>query len=201
MNKDGDTMRYGREGATLNDGGCASMTGTKNGAYIEAFTSYDTYMKERSQLILSPPGNPGGVFALLSEILDGETFDTVRIATATSPQKYPLQLQDGWVRVNAAEYWRTQEGVAVVTFRIAREGGAGLEPGIRLVATLPEGYRPAGYTPHTVASPMSQSGPIVIWISEDGTIWENNMESIPGSYGDNPNDWGGIATTVVFVTG
>ena len=36
-----------------------------------------------------------------------------KIATATPPQRYVLQLADGWVRVNAAEYWRTQEGLVI----------------------------------------------------------------------------------------
>lgn len=175
------------------------MIGTKNGAYIEAFTSYDTYMKERSQLILSPPGNPGGVFALLSETLDGETFDAVRIATATSPQKYPLQLQDGWVRANAAEYWRTQEGLVVVTFRIARSGGAEISATPHPIATLPEGYRPVGYASHAAASTMSAI-PAVLWVGDDGVIYASAAQEVPASSDPNSANWTGFAGTMVFCT-
>lgn len=173
------------------------MTGTKNGAYLEAFTSYDTYMKERSQLILSPPGNPGGVFALLSETLDGEIFDTVRIATATSPQKYPLQLQDGWVRVNAAEYWRTQEGLVIVTFRIARSGGAEISAELHPIATLPEGYRPVGYAAHVAASTMT-AVPAVVWVGDDGVIYASAAQDVPGSSDPTPGNWPGFVATMVF---
>lgn len=120
-------------------------------------------------------------------------------ATATPPQKYALQLAEGWVRVNAAEYWRTQEGVVIVTFRVARENGAGLQQGNWIVATLPEGFRPSGYIPHVASGTMSGNNMAAVWVNESGEVWASNLLSLPEASGDDPNSWAGFVATLVFV--
>ena len=121
----------------------------------------------------------------------------VRQATATPPQRYVLQLADGWVRVNAAEYWRTQEGLVIVTFRIARSGGAEISAAQHPIATLPEGYRPVGYAAHVAASTMT-AVPAVVWVGDNGVIYASAAQDIPGSSDPAPGNWPGFVATMVF---
>lgn len=121
-------------------------------------------------------------------------------ADKTPPQKYSLPLVEGWVRVNSAEYWRTQEGLVVVIFRVAREDKQSLAPGNHQVATLPAGFRPVGYYPNAVSKIFGGTTGNV-WIDGAGAIWENNAETIPASSGDDPSLWKGVSATVVFVAG
>lgn len=121
----------------------------------------------------------------------------VPIVTATPPQRYVLQLADGWVRVNAAEYWRTQEGLVIVTFRIARSGGAEISAAPHPIATLPEGYRPVGYAAHVAASTMT-AVPAVVWVGDDGVIYASAAQDIPESSDPAPGNWPGFVATMVF---
>ena len=119
------------------------------------------------------------------------------LSTTTPPQRYVLQLADGWVRVNAAEYWRTQEGLVVVTFRIARSSGAEISAVPHPIATLPEGYRPVGYASHVAASTMS-AVPAVLWVGDDGVIYASAAQEVPASSDPNSANWPGFAGTMVF---
>lgn len=125
-----------------------------------------------------------------------------QISTATPPQKFSLPLADGWVRVNAAEYWKTQEGVVIVTFRVAPENGAAIDTSTHIIATLPEGFRPNGYTPHIAVSTMNPGTDMYdasAWIDGNGNICAQTRTSIPQSGGSSPTGWAGFAGTFVFV--
>lgn len=120
----------------------------------------------------------------------------------TPPQKFSLPLAEGWVRVNAAEYWKTQEGVVIVTFRVAPENGAAIDTSIHIIATLPEGFRPNGYTPHIAVSTMNPGTDMYdasAWIDGNGSICAQTRTSIPQSGGSSPTGWAGFAGTFVFV--
>lgn len=124
------------------------------------------------------------------------------IVTATPPQKYSLPLADGWVRVNAAEYWKTQENVVIVTFRVAPANGAAIDTSTHTLATLPEGFRPAGYTPHIAVTTMQRGTNIYdayAWIASSGNIKAQTTSQIPESSGDSATNWAGFAGTFVFV--
>ena len=126
------------------------------------------------------------------------------IATATPPQEFDLPLADGWVRVNAAEYWKTQEGLVIVTFRVARENGAGIDTSTQMIATLPESFRPpSNVTPHAAASTMvmgsNETRDAVVWVDSAGNIYTQASNPIPAKDGGTPLDWGGFAATLVFV--
>lgn len=120
----------------------------------------------------------------------------------TPPQKFSLPLAEGWVRVNAAEYWKTQEGVVIVTFRVAPENGAAIDTSTHIIATLPEGFRPNGYTPHIAVSTMNPGTDMYdasAWIDGNGSICAQTRTSIPQSGGSSPTGWAGFAGTFVFV--
>lgn len=124
------------------------------------------------------------------------------IPTATPPQRYTLPLADGWVRVNAAEYWKTQEGVVIVTFRVAPENGVAIDTNTKIIATLPEGFRPAGYMPHISAATMKsgeKGNDAQAWINETGNIYAQAVTPIPETSGGSPTNWGGFAGTFIFV--
>lgn len=121
----------------------------------------------------------------------------IPIPAATPPQRYVLQLTDGWVRVNAAEYWRTQDGIVAVTFRIAHSNGAAINAGPQQIATLPEGYRPVGYAAHAAASTMS-AVPAVVWVGDDGVIYASAAQEVPGSSDPATGNWPGFVATLVF---
>lgn len=123
-------------------------------------------------------------------------------ATPTPPQEFDLPLADGWVRVNAAEYWKTQEGVVIVTFCVAPENGAAIDTSTHIIATLPEGFRPNGYTPHIAVSTMNPGTDMYdasAWIDGNGNICAQTRTSIPQSGGSSPTGWAGFAGTFVFV--
>lgn len=128
--------------------------------------------------------------------------DWVQIALATPPQEFNLPLAEGWVRVNAAEYWKTQEGVVIVTFRVAPENGSAIDTSSHIIATLPEGFRPNGYTPHIAVSTMNPGTDIYdasAWIDGNGNICAQIRTSIPQSGGSSPTGWAGFAGTFVFI--
>ena len=121
------------------------------------------------------------------------------LATALPPQKYALSLASGWVRINAAEYCKTQDSVVTVTFRVARTGGATISSGLQQVATLPVGFRPVGYTPHIVASTIPSSVVAVCWVDENGVIWCNVYGDVASTGSTDPYGWVSLAATITFV--
>lgn len=126
-----------------------------------------------------------------------------QLSTATPPQKYSLPLADGWVRVNAAEYWKTQEGIVIVTFRVAPENGVAIDTSTKIIATLPEGFRPVGYMPHISAVTMKngeKGNDAQAWINETGNIYAQAVTPIPETSGGSPANWGGFAGTFIFVS-
>lgn len=131
--------------------------------------------------------------------LDWKWLAWNQISTATPPQKFSLPLADDWVRVNAAEYWKTQEGIVVVTFRVAKTNGAAISAGTNHVATLPEGFRPVGYFTHAAVAIMKDNLVCAAWIDTNGWVMCNTSMDIPQSSGSEPALWAGFAGTFVFV--
>lgn len=123
----------------------------------------------------------------------------IKLSDATPPQKRSLPLEDGWVRVNAAEYWIMQECIVIVTFRVARENGGAISAGIHKVATLPDGFRPAGYLSRAVISKMDGDNMGSAWVDTNGGVYCNTGAEIPQSSGSTPDLWHGFAGTFVFV--
>ena len=148
---------------------------------------------------LSPENAVGNDISKCVNICDTGTGKLYPVATATPPQKFSLPLADDWVRVNAAEYWKTQEGIVVVTFRVAKTNGAAISAGINHVATLPEGFRPVGYFPHAAVAIMKDNLVCAAWIDTNGWVMCNTSMDIPQSSGSEPALWAGFAGTFVFV--
>lgn len=120
------------------------------------------------------------------------------------PEKRSLPLADGWIRVNAAEYWVTQENVVIVTFRVAPENGVAIDTSTKIIATLPEGFRPVGCMPHISVATMKsgeKGNDAQAWIDEIGNIYAQAVTPIPATSGGIPVNWGGFAGTFVFVVG
>ena len=137
--RNGDVIRNGLTGATLG-GGCASIAGNEDGAYLEWYESLDTYNQVRSQLRLNPPGDYGPS-ALLTQTTDGQQWETHALVTATPPQEQNLVLSPGWsVADNSmSTFYKTQESIVhvilnAITNSPVAEGDT--------IATLPVTYRP-----------------------------------------------------------
>lgn len=135
----GNVIRNGITGATLG-GGCASIAGNEDGAYLEWYESLDTYNQVRSQLRLNPPGDYGPS-ALLTQTTDGQQWETHALVTATPPQEQNLVLSPGWsVADNSmSTFYKTQESIVhvilnAITNSPVAEGDT--------IATLPVTYRP-----------------------------------------------------------
>ena len=162
------------------------------------FVMLDGTMGRRVVLAFGYAADSGHRYVGTRDIYNSEWLNDWReLAPATPPQRYVLQLADGWVRVNAAEYWRTQEGLVIVTFRIARSGGAEISAALHPIAKLPEGYRPVGYAAHVAASTMT-AVPAVVWVGDDGVIYASAAQDIPGSSDPAPGNWPGFVATMVF---
>lgn len=62
------------------------------------------------------------------------------LATAVFPQEFDLPLEGGFSKYYCAKYSKTQDGMVTVTLWISGSGAANAET---IIATLPEGFRPA----------------------------------------------------------
>ena len=138
----GNVIRTGITGGTLG-GGCASIVGTENGAYLECFTSLDDYALKRSQLILHPPSGGGPLVALAQTLDGGKSWTSKMLATATPPQEYDLPITDSYDgTLYHRKYCKTQEGIIFLRFAVCKKVGY-VEKG-DVIGVLPDGYRPSG---------------------------------------------------------
>lgn len=88
------------------------------------------------------------------------------------PERYALPLTNGFVRVNASEYWKSENGLVTVSFRVGRSG-VEIPAGSYPIAYLPEGFRPIGYVPHAAGAGYAGGTRVtsnLISISSDGRI-------------------------------
>ncbi|MEG0542429.1 MAG: hypothetical protein RR528_08895 [Angelakisella sp.] len=140
-----------------------------------------------------PTGYAGnGMFKLrVSE--DTAFLNWISVATATSPQRMKLPLANGFVEEFASEYWRTQEGIVMSTFRMKKADGSVIPRGSHIVATFPKGFRPVGYAAHGSGTviPATTAPPCLISVNSDGDaatsgalyvhVNADNVTSVTGS--------------------
>ena len=137
---DGNVRRFGSVATTWDNEMYASIIGIKSGGFFEVYNDYAC----RTQLTITPPTKGTFVTARLGQTFDGEQWETVEIATRTSPEKHDLPLAEGWERFEAeCRYYRTQDNLIIVNIA-ARTTKSFVNRAT--IATLPEGFRPTSYT-------------------------------------------------------
>ena len=150
--------------------GFASVTGTSDSGFFEWYKSFETYLTERSQLILGKPVTGGMPSLQLSQTLDGQEFDIFDVAIATPPQKFTAPLSDGYS--GSLVYLKTQENIVIVSFDVYKTDNSSIN-GVNLIGTLPEGFR--GISGYCAALAMGVGGGSIVgaaqaWYNTDGSI-------------------------------
>lgn len=150
--------------------GFASVTGTSDSGFFEWYKSFETYLTERSQLILGKPVAGGMPSLRLSQTLDGQEFDIFDVAIATPPQKFTAPLSDGYS--GTLSYLKTQENIVIVSFDVYKTDNSAIN-GTNLIATLPEGFR--GLSGYCAALATGVGGGSIVgaaqaWCDAEGII-------------------------------
>lgn len=133
----GNVMRQGFIGSTVDDMYFASVTGTQNGGFLECYKDY----ARRTQFVISPPTDNTPLHAWISQTADGAHWTSKILATCETPEVHELPLASDCIATEVCYYYRTQENICHVKFAVTHSSGT-IPPGNFLVATLPEGFRP-----------------------------------------------------------
>lgn len=132
----GNVMRQGLIGSTLDDEYFASVTGTRIGGFFECYKDYT----QRTQLVISSPIDTP-LSARIAQTADGTHWTSKNLAICETPEVHELPLAAGWTKFDATcRYYKTQESVVIVS--IAARTTQSFRVSAAL-ATLPEGFRPA----------------------------------------------------------
>lgn len=164
----GNVMRQGFIGSTVDDMYFASVTGTQNGGFLECYKDY----ARRTQFVISPPTDNTPLHAWISQTADGAHWTSKKLATCETPEVHELPLVNGATAEKSCVYYKTQENLVIGKLSLQASAAAYQEIP---VAVLPEGFRPPQDFPFIVAS-CARKG--VTWegtgwgrIAPDGTIF------------------------------
>lgn len=132
----GNVMRQGIIGSTLDDEYFASVTGTRGGGFFECYKDYT----QRTQLVISSP-NDTPLSARIAQTADGTHWTSKLLATCETPEVHELPLAAGWTKFDATcRYYKTQESIVIVSIAARTTQSFRMSAAL---ATLPEGFRPA----------------------------------------------------------
>jgi len=104
-------------------------------------------------------------------------------ANIQAPQIFDLELINGFQKMDYAVFWKTQEDIVTLTFKIGFQG-ADIPAGTHIVSVLPEGYRPKTYLSHGSGTTFPHvEQPILIWIGSGGYLNIRVQNAIPAFEG------------------
>ena len=129
----GNVMRQGLIGSTLDDEYFASVAGTRDGGLFECYKDYT----QRTQLVISSP-NDTPLSARIAQTADGTHWTSKFLATCETPEVHSLPLNIAG-DINTSRYSRDQFGRVFVSIRV--------QPNthwseMKTIGTMPEGFRP-----------------------------------------------------------
>lgn len=169
-------MRQGLIGSTVDNTHFASVTGAQGGGYLECYKDYT----QRTQLVISPPSENTPVCARIAQTDDGTHWTSKFLATCETPEVHELPLADGWTSLtDDCTYYKTQENVVTVNIRAQHSTTiSGIQR--KTVATLPTGFRPAGWISSTCSLDSADSGGAIhggLHVDASGSVVINSFDS------------------------
>ena len=129
----GNVMRQGLIGSTLDDEYFASVAGTRGGGFFECYKDYT----QRTQLVISSP-NDTPLSVRIAQTADGTHWVSKYLATCETPEVHSLPLNIAG-DINTSRYSRDQFGRVFVSIRV-RPNTHWSE--MKTIGTMPEGFRP-----------------------------------------------------------
>ena len=129
----GNVMRQGLIGSTLDDEYFASVAGTRDGGFFECYKDYT----QRTQLVISSP-NDTSLSVRIAQTADGTHWTSKNLATCETPEVHSLPLNIAG-DINTSHYSRDQFGRVFVSIRV-RPNTHWSE--MKTIGTMPEGFRP-----------------------------------------------------------
>lgn len=151
----GNVMRQGLIGSTLDDEYFASVVGTRLGGFFECYKDYT----QRTQLVISSP-NDTPPSARIAQTADGTHWTSMFLATRETPEVHELPLNIAGSD-NSSNYTIDQFGRVFVKIRSNLNAQWS---GQKVIGTMPEGFRPKYYD--TVVPLLIQNDPLSYQIGE-----------------------------------
>ena len=166
----GNVMRQGFIGSTVDDMYFASVTGTQNGGFLECYKDY----ARRTQFVISPPSDNTPISARIARTDDGTHWTSKFLATCETPEVHELPLASGFPTQSYANtYYKTQEGIVHLNFCVTR-GSSTAFTASEVVCTLPVGYRPSSVRMFSVGGDSGYFGtvaaPVQVYVTSDGEL-------------------------------
>ena len=149
----GNVMRRGFIGSTVDDMYFASVTGTQNGGFLECYKDY----ARRTQFVISPPTDNTPLHAWISQTADGAHWTSKILATCETPEVHELPLVNGATAEKSCVYYKTQENVVTVSIR-AKHNSSFTGVSRELICNLPVGFRPSDWVSGACALDIGDSG-------------------------------------------